>query len=163
MSGCGALGSRGDLRAGMRAGGRCAAGVVGPIGGAERAAGCTGGAGRRARAACACRKLEFVSEQQNLQGARTTPTQVGTAHETGRPLSCRPYRSRSANAGVRRFAAQPGFPDRIEFSALRRGGRRDDVRLSCPLSDYGACRFTYDWSASDADAPLVLSVTVTFV
>jgi len=31
------------------------------------------------------------------------------------------------------------------------------------LSDYGACGFTYDWSASDADAPLVLSVTVTFV
>jgi hypothetical protein len=30
-------------------------------------------------------------------------------------------------------------------------------------SDYGACGFTYDWSASDADAPLVVSVTVTFV
>src|SRR6266498_5672912 len=55
MSGCGAVGGGGDLRAGTRGGRRCRAGVVGAVGGAGRAAGGAGGAGRGARAAAEAR------------------------------------------------------------------------------------------------------------
>jgi hypothetical protein len=74
--------------------------------------------------ACACRKLEFVSMQQNPRGPAPLLLWVGTARETARPLWCRPYRGRSATAGVRRFrcSARIPRPDRV-FGTHRMSGR----------------------------------------
>ncbi len=67
--------------------------------------------------ACGCRKLDFCSEQLKVaQQARTLLSGRNSTRDS-RLLSCRPYRGRSASIAFRRFAAQPGFRGRIEFSA----------------------------------------------
>src|SRR5215207_7054086 len=61
MSGCGAGGGGGDLRAGARGGRRCRAGVDGAVGGTGRAAARAGGAGRGARATAEARLAQLVA------------------------------------------------------------------------------------------------------
>src|SRR5919201_1222958 len=86
MSGCGALGGGGDLRAGARAGRRRAVGVVGAVGGAGRAACCSVGACRGARAAAEARLAQLVAAAEPRSPlARQAGTLTRDGSQAGRP------------------------------------------------------------------------------